>query len=80
MSAKSIVSITERGNNPAKCIAIDSEDHLYLAGRGYTATHNTSFSAALAWALSLWYRNSGAKTYITAAALMQSLESYNFLT
>lgn len=39
----------------------------------------TSFSAALAWALSLWYRNSGAKTYITAAALMQSLESYNFL-
>ena len=40
----------------------------------------TSFSAALAWALSLWYRNSGAKTYITAAALMQSLESYNFLT
>lgn len=40
----------------------------------------TSFSAAFAWALSLWYRNSGAKTYITAAALMQSLESYNFLT
>ena len=40
----------------------------------------TSFSAALAWALSLWYRNSGAKTYITAAAIMQSLESYNFLT
>lgn len=39
----------------------------------------TSFSAALAWALSLWYRKSGAKTYITAAALMQSLESFNFL-
>ena len=39
----------------------------------------TSFAAALAWALSLWYRRSGAKTYITAAALMQSLESFNFL-
>lgn len=39
----------------------------------------TSFAAALAWALSLWYRKSGAKTYITAAALMQSLESFNFL-
>lgn len=39
----------------------------------------TSFSAALAWALSLWYRKSGAKTYITSAALMQSLESFNFL-
>ena len=39
----------------------------------------TSFAGALAWALSLWYRRSGAKTYITAAALMQSLESFNFL-
>lgn len=39
----------------------------------------TSFAAALAWALSLWYRKSGSKTYITAAALMQSLESFNFL-
>lgn len=39
----------------------------------------TSFAAALSWALSLWYRKSGAKTYITSAALMQSLESFNFL-
>lgn len=39
----------------------------------------TSFAASLAWALSLWYRKSGAKTYISAAALMQSLESFNFL-
>lgn len=40
----------------------------------------TSFAASLAWALSLWYRRSGAKTYIASAALMQSLESFNFLT
>jgi phage terminase large subunit-like protein len=39
----------------------------------------TSFAAALAWALSLWYRQSGSKTYIASAALMQSLESFNFL-
>ena len=39
----------------------------------------TSFSAALAWALALWYRKSGSKVYITSAALMQSLESFNFL-
>ena len=38
----------------------------------------TGFSAALAWALALWYRRSGSKVYITAAALMQSLESFNF--
>lgn len=39
----------------------------------------TSFAAALAWALSLWYRKSGSKVYIMSAALMQSLESFNFL-
>ena len=39
----------------------------------------TSFAAALAWALALWYRKSGSKVYITSAALMQSLESYNFI-
>ena len=39
----------------------------------------TSFAAALTWALSLLYRKSGSKTYIASAALMQSLESFNFL-
>lgn len=39
----------------------------------------TSFAAALAWALSLYYRRSGAKCYITANALKQSLESFNFI-
>lgn len=39
----------------------------------------TSFAAALAWSLSLWYRKSGAKTYIASAAMIQSLESFNFL-
>ena len=39
----------------------------------------TSFAAALSWALSLLYRRSGSKSYIASAALMQSLESFNFL-
>lgn len=39
----------------------------------------TSFAASLAWALSLLYRRSGSKAYITSAALTQSLESFNFL-
>lgn len=39
----------------------------------------TSFAASLAWSLSLLRRRSGAKTYIASAALMQSLESFNFL-
>lgn len=39
----------------------------------------TSYIAAVAWALSLLYRRSGSKCYIASAALMQSLESFNFL-
>lgn len=39
----------------------------------------TTFAGALSYALSLWYRRSGAKTYIAAAALMQTLESFNFI-
>lgn len=48
MGAKSIVKIERIQNEPSKCIAIDNDSHLYLAGRQYTATHNTSLSAALA--------------------------------
>lgn len=79
MSAKSITGIEPIQEKPSKCIMVDHPSHLYLAGNGFTATHNTSFAASLAWALSLWYRRSGSKTYITSAALMQSLESFNFL-
>ena len=39
----------------------------------------TSFAAALSWSLSLLYRRSGSKMYIASAALMQSMESFNFL-
>lgn len=39
----------------------------------------TTFAAALAWALGLLYRDSGSEIYITSAALMQSLQSFDFL-
>lgn len=39
----------------------------------------TGLAAGLAWSLSFLRRKSGAKTYIASAALMQSLESFNFL-
>lgn len=39
----------------------------------------TSFSAALAYALGLLYRKSGSKVYVVAAALNQTLETFNFL-
>lgn len=39
----------------------------------------TSFAAALAWGMALLNRKSGSKVYIVAAALKQSLESFNFI-
>lgn len=39
----------------------------------------TGFAASLAWSLSLLFRRSGTKVYIASGALMQSLESFNFL-
>lgn len=47
MGAKSIVSVERIDNEPSKCIAIDNDSHLYLAGRHYTATHNTTSMAGL---------------------------------
>lgn len=39
----------------------------------------TTFAAALAYGLGLLYRKSGAKIYIAAAALKQTLESFQFI-
>lgn len=44
---KRVVSVSRIPNEPSKCIAIDNDSHLYLAGRQYTATHNTSLLAGL---------------------------------
>lgn len=80
MHAKSIISIEPIPEEPSKCIAIDNKSHLYLTGRGYIATHNTLFAAGLAWGLSLLERRSGAKLYITAAALKQSRQAFDDIT
>lgn len=40
----------------------------------------TSFAGALAYALGLLYRLSGTKIYVVAAALKQTLETFNFVT
>lgn len=46
-NVKWITSVERIPNEPSKCIAIDNDSHLYLAGRQYTATHNTSLLAAI---------------------------------
>lgn len=41
MKAKSIISIKPIEATPSKCIMVADKEHLYLAGKHYTATHNT---------------------------------------
>ncbi len=79
MQAKSIVNIEPIPEEPSKCIAIDHPSHLYLAGRDYTATHNTSFIGGLAFALALLERRSGARIYIVAASLKQAQQAFDFI-
>jgi len=79
MKAKSIVAVTPIAVEPSKCIAINSDDHLYLCGKAYTVTHNTTFVAALAWGVCLLQRQSGASCYIVAAQSKQAMQSFNFL-
>ena len=42
-----IVSVEPVPSVPVRCIEVDSEKHLYLAGRSFIPTHNTSFAAAV---------------------------------
>ncbi len=79
MSAKSIVGIERIADKPSKCIAIDDGSHLYLAGRGFTATHNTTLIAGLAWGLAILERRSGATLYIVAASQKQACQAFNFI-
>jgi len=43
-----IVDVREVDSEPVKCIAIDSPDHLYLAGEACIPTHNTDLLLGLA--------------------------------
>jgi len=46
-----VEKITKVDSVPVKCIEVDSESHLYLAGEGMIPTHNSKISAAVA----AWY-------------------------
>ncbi|HEX4211884.1 MAG TPA: replicative DNA helicase, partial [Candidatus Dormibacteraeota bacterium] len=45
---RTIAAIRPISSVPVRCIQVDSPNHLYLAGRGCVATHNTSFVLNLA--------------------------------
>jgi hypothetical protein len=43
---RSIVSVEPTLSVPVRCIAVDTADHLFLAGEGMVPTHNTRIAAA----------------------------------
>lgn len=45
---RSVVSITEEGSEPTRCITVDNPRGLYLAGYEYIVTHNSTVIASLA--------------------------------
>lgn len=47
MAAKSIVGIHKIPSEPSKCIMVEDDEHLYLAGKHFTPTHNTFASAVI---------------------------------
>jgi len=47
MLNKSITGIEKIESVPAKCISVDNKDHLYVAGKTNTVTHNSMFISAL---------------------------------
>lgn len=47
---KYIVDIEPVASVPVRCIQVDSPSHLFLAGDGFTPTHNTAMIAAIALA------------------------------
>lgn len=79
MKAKSIIKIERIDTVPSKCIAVDSPDHLFLCGRGFTTTHNTTLIAGLAWAVGIIQRRSGSVIYMVANSLKQTMQAFNFL-
>lgn len=76
MDAKSIVDIKRIPNEPSKCIAVDNDSHLYLAGRQYTPTHNTSFSAAIELYMLLADGEGAAQIYNAATSKAQASLAY----
>jgi phage terminase large subunit-like protein len=71
-SFKTITSIEPVDSVPVKCISVSSLSRLYLAGRNFTATHNSELAAAVALYLTCGDREWGAEVYGCASDRQQA--------
>ena len=71
MDWKSIISIEEVDSVPVKCITVDNEDHLYLYGKRYSVTHNSTSVSAIA-IYDLLFGDKDAQSYICSNNFAQA--------
>ena len=58
-----IVSVEPIASVPVKCVEVDNESHLYLAGRAMIPTHNSLAGQNLAWH---WTHRHGLPVYFAS--------------
>lgn len=47
VNSRRIIDITQTENKPTQCITVDNADHIFLCGRQYVPTHNTTTAAVI---------------------------------
>lgn len=72
----SIKSVERVASVPTRCIKVDREDGLFLAGRDLMVTHNTTLMASLAMLLGFADGEGGAEVLLGAASRDQAGQSY----
>lgn len=71
-----ITSCDEVATVPTKCIAVDSENHLFLAGDGCIPTHNTSWAAPIGLYMLVADAEPGSEVYAGATTEKQAWELF----
>ena len=71
---KRILAIVETESVPTKCISVDNKEKLYLCGKNYTVTHNSTLLALYYMTRGLLLNN--CRCYICAGTSDQSIETF----
>ena len=72
-----IVGVKYVGLRTVKCIQVDSPSQNYLAGKGFTPTHNSTLCAGLALHGLIADQEPGARIYSVASAMKQAREVFD---
>lgn len=74
--SKQIIAITPVKSVPVRCIRVSSESSLFLAGRGFTPTHNTPLAAGICLYMLFCDNEPGAEVWGAAASGDQAAMLY----